>query len=176
MTLQTAAKPSLLEAYPFGRIRRNHGLEHATLHVLSRRFPHLSLAGYSDPGGFWIIGDVSTVDIQAAVEEALQRLRSGEGQLAQHPNCGTNYATAGAMAGLAAVAATLGAGPRRRDKLERLPLAISLATLALILSRPVGMFLQARLTTSGEPGSLVVQEIRAARRGRMQAHRIATRE
>jgi hypothetical protein len=41
------------------RVQRNHGLEHATLHILSQRYPKQSLSGHSDTGGFWIIGDVT---------------------------------------------------------------------------------------------------------------------
>ena len=66
------------------RVRRNHGLEHATLHILSQRYPKRSLAGHSDTGGFWILGDVSIEDVYEAVEEALSRLRNGEKHLAVH--------------------------------------------------------------------------------------------
>jgi hypothetical protein len=176
MTLQTQKTTPLLETYPLGQIRRNHGLEHATLHVLAQRHSRLAAAGHSDMGGFWILANVSTEEIRSAVEEALGRLRSGESQLAVHPNCGTNLVTAGTLAGLAGALAMLGVGGRGRDKLERVPLAISLATLALIASQPVGLFLQGRVTTSGDPASLQVLEIRTTQRGRVQAHRVITRD
>lgn len=157
------------------RVQRNHGLEHATLHVLSQRHPKRSLAGHSDVRGFWIIGDVPIEDVYEAVEEAIERLRKGEKQLAIHRNCGTNYVTSGVLAGLAAGAAMFGVGKRVRDKLERLPLAMFVATLALIFSQPLGLLLQERVTTSPEPGNLQVVEIVTSRRGRMKAHRITTR-
>ena len=157
------------------RVRRNHGLEHATLHILSQRYPKRSLAGHSDTGGFWIIGEVSIEDVYEAVEEALSRLRNGEKHLAVHSNCGTNFVTSGVLAGLAAVAAMFGVGSRTRDKLERLPLAMFVATLALIFSQPLGFFIQERVTTSAEPGRLQVIEIVATRKGRMKAHRVTTR-
>lgn len=157
------------------RVRRNHGLEHATLHILSQRYPKRSLAGHSDTGGFWILGDVSIEDVYEAVEEALSRLRNGEKHLAVHSNCGTNFVTSGVLAGLAAVAAMFGVGSRTRDKLERLPLAMFVATLALIFSQPLGFFIQERVTTSAEPGRLQVIEIVATRKGRMKAHRVTTR-
>lgn len=157
------------------RVRRNHGLEHATLHILSQRYPKRSLAGHSDTGGFWIIGDVSIEDVYEAVEDALSRLRNGEKHLAVHSNCGTNFVTSGVLAGLAAVAAMFGVGSRMRDKLERLPLAMFVATLALIFSQPLGFLIQERVTTSAEPGRLQVIEIVASRRGRMKAHRVTTR-
>lgn len=161
---------------PFiSRIQRNHGLEHATLHILSQRYPKRSLAGHSDAGGFWIIGDVPLEDVYESVEEGLSRLRNGENHLAVHRNCGTNFVTSGVVAGLAAGIAMLGAGRRTRDKLERLPFAMFLATLALIFSQPLGFVLQERVTTSAEPGNLQVIEIAATRKGRMKAHRITTR-
>ena len=69
---------SWLERGAFSRIRRNHGLEHATIHVLSRMRPRARMAGHSDPGGFWLLGELSSEDVYTAVEEALTRLRAGE--------------------------------------------------------------------------------------------------
>ncbi len=100
---------------PFSRLQRNHGLEHATLHMLAERHPHLSLAGHSDMGGFWILGNVETEDLRAAVNEALTRMQQGEHELSIHPNCGTNFVATGALAGLAAWTGMLGAGRSTRD-------------------------------------------------------------
>ncbi len=129
----------ILDYAPISRVRRNHGLEHATLHVLSERHPGRPLAGHSDLGGFWIIGDLSMEELSSAIQEARARLESGESKLAVHPNCGTNFATSGVLAGLAAAAVMFGVGKRARDNLDRLPLAILVATLALIVSQPLGM-------------------------------------
>jgi hypothetical protein len=166
---------SILGTFPISRVRRNHGLEHATLHVLAEHYPQTSLAGHSDMGGFWIVGNVSTEDLKAAVDEALQRMRDGEQELAVHPNCGTNFVTAGTLAGVAASAAMFGAGRRFRDKIERVPLAASLATVALILAQPVGLLVQERVTTSGTPGTLEVVNVVPSKRGRVQTHRVTTR-
>lgn len=166
--VDTLANPSVLS-----RIRRNHGLEHATLHVLSRRVPHTRLAGHSDAGGFWILGDVSLEDVYQSVEEGLGRLRAGERQMALHTHCGTNFVTAGTLAGLTAGVTMLG-GRTDRERIERLPLAMLLSTLALIFAQPLGLLVQERLTTSGDPGALRVVEIVASRRGRWKAHRIVT--
>ena len=169
----------IIETPPVSRVRRNHGLEHATMNVLSQRFPHLKLAGHSDFKGFWIIGDVPIEAVQDAVEQALSRLRAGERDLAVHSNCGTNYVTAGMLAGVAGAVAMTGVGRRWRDKLERLPLAMSLATLALIIGMPLGSLVQARVTTSGEPGDMQVVEIMTkmsgTASGRLKAHRVITR-
>ncbi|MCD6400476.1 MAG: hypothetical protein J7L73_00985 [Anaerolineales bacterium] len=169
-TLQT-----LLDYPLISRTRRNHGLEHATLHVLAQKFPEKPLAGHSDTNGFWLLGDVPTEEVKAAVEEALSRLKNGEHQLAVHPNCGTNFAVAGTLAGLAGALGLLGVGRRWRDKLERLPLVASLATIALIFAQPLGLRVQREVTTSGVPGSLEVVKIVPSIRGRIKAHRVLTR-
>lgn len=158
-----------------GRVQRNHGLEHATLHVLSERFPRRSMAGYSDWRGFWILGDIPLEEVATAVQEAQRRLLGGEPEMAVHPNCGTNFVVSGILAGLGAFMALWGVGQRRRDWLERLPAAASMATLALILAQPLGYIVQERLTTSPDVAALRVVEINVVRREPLPAFRILTR-
>jgi hypothetical protein len=165
----------ILGAPAVSSIRRNHGLEHATLNILSQRHPKANLAGHSNTRGFWLLGDVPTEDVKSAVEEALRRMGAGEHNLAVHANCGTNFVTAGTIAGIAGALAMAGVGRRWNERLERLPLAASLATVALILSQPLGLKIQERVTTCGEPGSLQVIDIIPTRRGRIKAHQIITR-
>lgn len=155
------------------RTRRNHGLEHATIHVLTQKNPRRSVAGHSDAGGFWLLGDLSTEETRQAVDEALQRLRAGERWLAVHPNCGTNLMTAGLAAGLAGGVAMRGA-ERRGAWMDRLPVAVLLSTLALLAARPLGMRLQERVTTSGDPGPLQVISIQPSQRGALTMHRVET--
>jgi hypothetical protein len=157
------------------RIRRNHGLEHATLHVLSERHPRRSMAGYSDWRGFWILGEVPIDDVQSAIQEAQRRLANGERELAMHPNCGTNFVVSGMLAGLGAFLALFGVGQRKRDWLERLPLAATMATLALILAQPLGFLIQERLTTSPDGGDMQVLEISLSRSSPLPAYRVLTR-
>ncbi|MFN2235387.1 MAG: DUF6391 domain-containing protein [Anaerolineales bacterium] len=175
MSLQKSAAYQFMVNIPwFSRTRRNHGLEHATLHVLAKRFPGNSMAGHSDSKGFWLLGNIPTEEVESAVIEALERMKSGEKNLAVHPNCGTNFATAGTMAGVAGATAMFGVGPRKRDKLDRLALAATLATLALMVAQPTGLFIQKFFTTSGDPGGLEVVEISATQRGKLKAYRIIT--
>ncbi|MER3469342.1 MAG: hypothetical protein C4314_05250, partial [Thermoflexus sp.] len=65
----------LLEWSPVRRIRRNHALEHATVHLLSQRFPGQPMAGRSTPSGFYLYGNVPMEAVVAAAHEALERLR-----------------------------------------------------------------------------------------------------
>jgi hypothetical protein len=161
--------------YFFSRVRRNHGLEHATIHVLSEAQPRRRLLGRSDVGGFWLIGEVGTEELAEAVQLALARMRAGEHNLAVHPNCGTNFVTYGTAAGLGAFAALAGAGSSRRDRLERLPLAALLATLGLIASQPLAFKVQQRVTTSGYPEGLRIESVVRSDIGARTAHRIKTR-
>jgi hypothetical protein len=104
--------PSLLDHPTLLRIRRNHALEHATIHLLSARPVRTLLVGRSDSRGFYLMGEVPTDDVESAVLQALARLRAGEARLAVHPNCGTNLVTGAALAGTASF---LVAGMTRAD-------------------------------------------------------------
>lgn len=170
----TTGLESILDLAPISRVRRNHGLEHATIHMLSKKIDNLSLVGRSDLGGFTLYGDVPTEAVERSVDEALGRLRGGEHKLAIHPNCGTNFLTAGLMAGLAALAAMAGSERGPRSRLERLPLVILATTAALIFTQPLGYTVQQRITTSGQMGDLQVSKIERQQRGRMVTHRVST--
>jgi hypothetical protein len=151
--------------------RRNHGLEHATIHILSGHFPGKALAGHSNPGGFFILGDVPTESVREAATESLARMRNGESKLAVHPGCGTNYIVAGALAGTLAWLGMTGA-KTGRQRLERLPLVILLSALGFLISQPLAPVIQQRITTSGDPGSLAIVDVYRVRKG---LHRIVTR-
>jgi hypothetical protein len=165
----------ILRSPPLSRIRRNHALEHATIHLLSRRYPRTFFIGRSDAGGFYMMGDVPTEAIRQAAMEALDRLLAGEVQLAVHPNCGTSFVTAGALAGGAAYLTLLGGRDRRwNDRLARLPLVILAATLALIAAQPLGLALQRRLTTESDLAGLRILGVRRLSKGRAVVHRVLT--
>jgi hypothetical protein len=164
---------------PFvSHVRRNHALEHATMHVLSEHYRSLRLVGRSSLWGFYIYGDVSTEAVLAAAQEGLRRLKSGQRQMAIHPNCGSNLAAAGTLAGLAAFL-TLGgcSANRARSRLERiarLPLACAAATLGIIMARPLGTALQAHVTTQADVGSLRIVGVTRERRAGVLIHHVRT--
>src|SRR5258706_10299427 len=116
------------------RTRRNHGLEHATVHVLSSRIKNLSIAGRSDGSGFWLMGDVPTDQVESAAAEALQRIRNDEHDLAVHPNCGTGLVTTGLMASMAGMLGNNGVKRGGRDYMARLATTMLLTIGAFILS------------------------------------------
>lgn len=150
--------------------RRNHGLEHATIHVLSAAKPGRPLAGRSTPFGFYLYGEVSDEELQTTVNEALQRMKHGEKRLAIHPGCGTNYLVSGAAASVGALT-VLSIGDRKA-RWSRWPDVMIVATLALILAQPIGPQLQEHVTTCGEMGDL---QIVSVRRIGPKAHYVETR-
>jgi hypothetical protein len=161
----------------FSRIRKNHALEHATVHLLSQRYPHRSLIGRSDNRGFFIYGDVSADTLQNVANEALMRLRDGEIQLAIHPNCGTNLVTSALLAGFASFLSLFGSKDDGwRKRLERLPSAIILALLALLISQPLGNYFQRRFTTNADLGAMEILSTRRVDRGSSSYLRVLTSE
>ena len=164
---------TILDIPVLSRIRRNHGLEHATINILSQRFPYRRLAGYSFPGGFFILGDIPTADLREAVIQALVRMNNGERTLAIHDHCGTNYVASGFVAGLLAWLGMAGA-KSKRDKVERLPLVIALATFGFIASQSLGPVLQQRVTTSGDPQGMSILDVFPIKFGQFSLHRVGT--
>lgn len=136
---------NVLEMQPLGHIRRNHGIEHATVHVLTEWDPDLSLVGRADAQGFNIYGEVDAETLASATQEALRRMNNGQGALAVHPRCGTQLVVMGAVTGLAAFLA-LGNRPR----VSRLPDAILATTLAALVAQPLGLAIQRNVTTSSD--------------------------
>ncbi len=134
---------NILETKPISTIRRNHGIEHATVHVLTQWDPNIRLVGRADGGGFNIYGDVPSDMLAKACKEALERMKNGEGQLAVHRGCGTQIVVGGLLTGLAA-AVSMG----RRPRLSRLPDVILATTLAAFVSQPIGLQVQEKITTS----------------------------
>jgi len=153
------------------RVRRNHALEHATIHVLTEKHRPISVVGRSTFSGYYLYGNLTTEMVIEAAQEALARLRAGEHHLAIHPNCGTNLVVAGSLAGLATFA-VLGGGKKRR--LDLLPNALLAATAALVLAQPIGPQLQARVTTLADLGDLGIKGVRREERGSLIVHFVET--
>src|SRR5215470_9505531 len=87
-----------------GAVKQNHALEHATIVLLSRKFPEVRFSGISFAAGFFVFGDIPTEAILPTAEEALNLLRTKHPDLAIHERCGTNLAVAGMLTGLSAMA------------------------------------------------------------------------
>jgi hypothetical protein len=162
------------EADLLRRIRRNHALEHATIHLLSAAYPRRSIIGRSDWNGFYLYGELPTRAVAEAATDALSRLQSGERALAIHPNCGTNLLTAAVLACLGSLVAYGRPEDRWRDRLERLPFAVLAAAAGLIVARPLGMQIQEHLTTLADPGTLRLLAVKRLPTSYPTTHRVLT--
>ncbi len=150
------------------RIRQNHGLEHATIHILSEKFQGFGAQGNATHNGFYLnlYGNISTEGVETAAREALQRMQNGEHQLALHPNCGTVLLTTATMATLAGQAVFAVEQKRlKRPNLDAasflnvLPTAVLAVVLTLVASKPVGMYFQS-YTTTGVVNDVRIKEVR----------------
>jgi len=150
--------------------RRNHALEHATLHVLGREH-HIHMAGHSNPTGFFLLGDLSTQDVWFAATEALERLRGGESGLAIHPGCGTNLAT-NALFGASLSWFVMRGAKSTALKILLIPVAAVFGVIGVLIARPLGPKLQQYVTTEADMGNMRIVDIIPIRKG---AHRIVTR-
>ncbi len=153
---------NILETAPISIVRRNHGIEHATVHILTSRDPSLRLIGRADTTGFNIYGEVSTKQLASAAREALKRLQDGESALAIHPRCGTNFLVLGLFTALAAIFA-LG----RKPSLKKLPDVILATTFAGFVAQPVGLSLQQHVTTSPDAQGARITGIRESMLGQI---------
>ncbi|MFW5692197.1 MAG: DUF6391 domain-containing protein [Chloroflexota bacterium] len=149
----------VLELPVVRRTRRNHALEHATVHVLAGRIKGLRVAGRSSDGGYVLVGDVPLKAVEAAAAEALQRMQNGEDRLAIHPNCGTNLVTAGVLTTMAGLVG-MGTGSERRLTADRISWTMVMMMFAVLFSQPLGMKLQKYITTKGDPGDLEIVSVR----------------
>jgi len=166
--------------YPLIRqTRRNHGLEHATIHLLNQRIEGLRIAGRSTNNGFVLIGDVPTEAVEQSTREALARMREGEHDLAVHPNCGTNLVTTGTVTALVGL---IGFGRNKRPSLNHFSWMVTWMSLAALVSQPLGANLQRYITTKGDPGDLEIIDVKRReirwplRRNPIVTHQIITRK
>lgn len=146
---------SWLDLSPVGALRRNHALEHATMHILAQRNPYLNAVARTDLDGFSVYGQVDTKALADTAAEALARLQGGESELAVHPRCGTNLAVSGLLAGVG----TFIAMGRTKSRLSRLPSFILAATIAVLVAQPLGLTVQRHITTSPDVGGMAIKQV-----------------
>ena len=164
----------MIRRSPIRALRQHHGIEHATITLLSRRTPDSQLVARSDLQGFIVYGEVATEALHDAATEAISLLQAGKSDLATHANCGTNLVTAGVLSGLAAVFA--GSGRRRSSMWDRVPSAVLGATLALLVAPPLGRWAQETITTTAEVDGLHIAGVTRLQDGPVARHRVTIGE
>jgi hypothetical protein len=135
-------------------VKQNHALEHATIVLLSRKFPEVRLSGISFAAGFFVFGDLPTEAILPTAQEALNLLRTTQPELAIHERCGTNLAVAGMLTGLSAM--TIAKLRRPYSTANNVILA---STAALILARPLGLTVQRYVTTQTPNNTMRIEKV-----------------
>ena len=150
------------------RVRRNHGLEHATIAVMLSKQGPMRVIGRSGPDGFYIYANVDTQRLREYSAEALGRLQGGEAHLAVSPLCGTNLVVAGLLAGFGSYLA-VSSGRRGLDRLATSTLA---ALVGVIAAQPLGRLAQKHATTSPDLEGVRIVEVR--RVGGRNVHKVLT--
>ena len=139
-------------------IRKNHAMEHATIHLLNRALPNVTFSGLSLDRGYWILGKAELQDVQKAAEMAYARLKNGEHSLAIHPNCGTNIAMIGLCSAAAAMLTTRGLD-KDDDNLSRFTAYTSAGLLGALAGKPLGPKIQKNVTTDANVEDLSIVSI-----------------
>ena len=151
-------------------MRRNHGLEHATVAVLrSRRGAALRVDARAATDGFYVYANVAEAELLSAADEALTRLQGGEWGLALSPNCTTNLAAGGVLAGLSTLALA-----RRTGGWKGLLEAVVLGLLSTAAAQPLGRWAQQHLTTSPDVSQTRILRVRAGGHGRGRYLKVET--
>src|SRR5690606_1090499 len=144
----------ILEFAPIRKTRRNHGLEHATVHVLQRKFKDLKVSGWSMPFGFVLVHNAPADMMEPAATDALTRMNKADADLAVRPNCGTNLITTGMLTALVGLIFL-----RRRITGPRRNAALFWMIVAIMMGQPLGMQVQKHFTTDGDPGDMLIKDI-----------------
>lgn len=152
-----------------GAVKQNHALEHATIVLLSKRYPDVRFAGVSFAAGFFVFGDVPAEAILPAAQEGLTLLRTTQPDMAIHERCGTNLAVAGMLTGLSAAVVA-----RLRRPYNTLNNVILASTAALILARPLGLTVQRYITTQTPNASMTIQKVTPMKVFGTTAHFVST--
>lgn len=137
-----------------GAVKQNHALEHATIVLLSKKYPDARLSGVSSALGFFVFGEVPTEAILPTAHEALELLRTTQPELAIHERCGTNLAVGSLLTGLSAMAVA-----KMRRPYGTANNVILATTAAMILSRPLGLTVQKYVTTQTPNSSMTIEKV-----------------
>ncbi len=150
-------------------VRENHALEHATIVLLSKRFPDTRFSGISFASGFFVFGEVPTEAIRPTADQALSLLRGDHPEMAIHERCGTNLAVAGILTSASAMSVA-----RLRRPYNTFNNVMLATTAAMIAARPLGLLVQRFLTTRTPASNMRVVKVTRLSLFGSPAHFVAT--
>jgi hypothetical protein len=136
-------------------VRENHALEHATIVILSKRYPDVRFSGISFASGYFVFGDVPTAAIRPAADQALARLRGDEPEMAIHERCGTNLAVTGLLTASAAMLVA-----RLRKPYNSFNNIMLATTASIVAARPLGLLVQRYVTTRTPASNFRISDVR----------------
>ncbi|MCD6385961.1 hypothetical protein J7M23_09330, partial [Candidatus Sumerlaeota bacterium] len=137
------------------RVRQNHALEHATVNVIEEKFGRTNLSGYAVKDGFKLFGSTNLPPelIYQAAQLGLERLKSGEKELAIHNRCGSSLLITNFLFAVLVIAAFVG------TKLFRLSYFILALVAINFLAKPLGRLTQKWITTSTDVRNVVITQL-----------------
>lgn len=155
----------------FDRFRRNHAIEHATMHLLARYSRPLRLVARSDWDGYSIYGHIDTETLARATHEGLRALQAGHAELAVHPRCGTGLAAHVLLAG--ATYGLVSAAHKNKAKGAAPLLAPIMIAVVAAFGQPLSRAAQAHLFTSSSLQGARIVAVHRYTRGGVPVHRVS---
>lgn len=140
-------------------MRKNHAIEHATMHLLSQMLPGRRFSGIALPTGFWIAGVADLEEIRKAAEVGLARLANGEARLAVHPNCGTNIVVTAFISAAASLTAMELHDDEERGLGDTFSSLVAGGMIGAFAGRPLGPRAQKYVTTDADVNGMSIAGI-----------------
>ena len=137
--------------------QKNHGLEHATIAVLIEKCGMQTIAGRASNDGFYVLGHVDSDLLLECSKDALNRMQDGNKELAISTFCGTNILTTGALTAVFALLANQ--FYKHSNWIEKTMNAITWSILAVVISQPIGCWIQKMVTTNGNVENIEISSI-----------------
>ncbi|MFW6381671.1 MAG: DUF6391 domain-containing protein, partial [Bacillota bacterium] len=125
-------------------LRKNHGLEHATVNILEREHGFSGLAGYAVDEGFYIMGVDNAYLVEEAARKGASLLKRGNNELVIHKRCGTSMTVANLLSSVIFLGLLIYTG---YFSILNMILAIIIANL---LGPLLGQLVQKKFTTTPE--------------------------
>ena len=140
------------------RIRRNHALEHATIHFLWATGKR-GVGGRAAPHGFRVSGHASPAEIRKAFDQVRELIRTGRPLPHVSRHCGSNQVTALAL-GILMLFVVVAISLVLRPPLWVRALALAGVVLAFVLLRhAAGNRIQARFFMATDFGDAIIRSI-----------------
>lgn len=134
------------------KLRKNHGLEHATINILEKEYGYNDLAGYAEEDGFYIMGVNNTVYVEEAARKGLRLMQKGKEELAIHKRCGTSMTVANFLSAIIFLSLLFSSG---HFSILNMIIAIIIANL---VGPYIGQIVQRKFTTTSKVKEMEIKK------------------